>query len=465
MTYFDFQGGPVTASYNSGADKVTVQVRGVEYGVGAPSTLPANILYIEQDAGPPTTQRAMWLGTSGGNVKMVDLNPNIISGTGAQRGAVPGPNIPTDALFAVTDNSPYAQGIYQNQGGVWVGVGPAGAIPRTKEWRISGVQTVGSTDWAWTPMRPGTILEVQASAVKTPPSGQPLIVDLQKNGTTLDAVNRATIPANATSSPNAVPVAATYSAFDLIKPVVTQIGVQPPAIPGVRESNVTSTSATATTISIPRSPLAQTGDLFAVALSVQNDAVTPVPPAGTGWVLRNTGGTVYATGTGRLWVYTRVDDGSAGPWSFQFVLTSDMTTVTSVTRFYKAIVLNNVHATTPVPDAAATGVDNTFNTTMTTPSLTTTVANQMELLFIRPSSSVSAWTTGPADNGYTVPNLGSLHIAYITRATSGTFAGQTYTGPVSYTAATVRLAVQGAGTPGTWSPGEDLLIQARYTES
>lgn len=102
-----------------------------------------------------------------------------------------------------------------------------GDIRKTFTLSANGALTVGAGKDRWIAPFSGEILNVIA-VVGTAPTGGDLILDIDKDGTTVftTQANRPTIPAGATESPvSARPDVTTFAAGDVISLGVDQIGV------------------------------------------------------------------------------------------------------------------------------------------------------------------------------------------------------------------------------------------------
>lgn len=101
-------------------------------------------------------------------------------------------------------------------------------MPDTREvfeFRISGTLSTSSSD-RWEAPFPGQVIAVTAD-VGTAPTGAALILDVQKNGTTIFTTtgNRPTVAAGQTKSPvSAAPNVQSFAAGDELKLVVAQVG-------------------------------------------------------------------------------------------------------------------------------------------------------------------------------------------------------------------------------------------------
>jgi hypothetical protein len=89
----------------------------------------------------------------------------------------------------------------------------------------SGALTVAAGEGRYPAMQDGTILAVRA-AVGTAPTGASLIVDVNKNGTTIFTTqgNRPTITASSTSSAEATPAVTSLAEGDLLSVDIDQVG-------------------------------------------------------------------------------------------------------------------------------------------------------------------------------------------------------------------------------------------------
>jgi hypothetical protein len=421
----------------------------------SPSSLAVGQLAVERD---PDDVVAVWLGYPSGPVKILDAVPIIVHGTGAQRGTTPSPTMPPDALFVVTDSATVPAGMYQNQGGAWVAINLSGAQSKVKEWRIPGTATVSGTDWFWSPPTNGSILSLSATA-QTAPNGQPLKVDLRRNGTSVDSVNIATVPKDGTVGNLFVPSSAAFVIGDRLQPVITQVGVQPPASPQVVTAQ--SASASGASYSVARMAAAQAGDLQIEYFYINPYSTTLTVPAG--WTLLNSGGTTVAgTSGGSIWIAYRLHDSTTGPWTFT-------ASATPASQSRVEWLITNVNQSQPI-DASAFNYNSTFDTNPNLATLTTGSANALELLFIRPSVS-TAFNPGMDTAGYTyvfggpAGSAATTHQGYQTRATAGVAAPGTITGGSSFTSANARIAIRSAGTVTSWSPGVDVTLTMRYQET
>lgn len=376
------------------------------------------------------------------------------------------------SLFYVSEQATVSVplGLYVVIGGAWVGVSSAGA-PQTKliTLDLPGTLTLNQTSRPFRPPTGGVIQSVHVdveNAATDSPTGQPVIVDLEVNDGTVftDQSQRPTVPVDAAVGAAAVPTSPNFTAFSKIVAKVEQLGTAPVALPSVISRDVPSGGTGAiSSLSVSRHPSAQVGDMQIEVFYTASDARTWTAPGTGNWLAW--GNTTVASSVGKMWTFYRLDDGSAGPWTFTLDAAQ-----TSGAR--QRLLVRNVHQTTPA-DTSATGkaqFNNTFDTNITPTSQTTTLANVLEILVARTSASVTV-NPGPVDAGYTISSsfspttAGSFHVAWIERPTIGTYTGPTSTTSASVTAAIHRIAVVGAGGGGATRVGAKARAYVRYTET
>lgn len=300
----------------------------------------------------------------------------------------------------------------------------------------------------------GTIQSIEA-ALGVSPDGQSVIVDVNKNGSTLFTTqgNRPTITTSGFTSGVKVPAVTSLAAGDWLTIDVDQVGVQPSTGTVSFISHVSVAQGSASTYNLARPAEAQLGDLLVAKISGAS-GTTWTAPGGAGW---NTIGTTAAYGSQHAQWWWRKDDGAAGPWAF----TADVAAAINNRNF----ILRGQHATTPL-DTSSLTVDASGVTSHAIPDITHTATNCLELLGLE-LSATDTITGLPGDFATIVGFSGSVSAHYASRtvAASGTNTGYTLTGLAGRQAMKARLAIAPAPASGTWTPGEDLTVVIRYLES
>lgn len=422
-------------------------------------------LYINLAVNPPTISLAsggVWRDNIGSTE--IDYGPpqNMPSTSGLYLGY---PYVVTEQA---TTQVPL--GLYLNIGGVFQAVSGS-AAPQTKliALDLNGTLTANQATRPFRPPTSGTITGIHADVADPTtdsPTGQPLIFDLEVDDVSVftDPLLRPTIPVNTAYGTPAVPSTPTFSAFSKLVAKAKQLGTAPVAFPTVISRDApTGGTGSITSQSIARHPSAQIGDLQIELFYTSTDARVWTAPATGNWSLW--GSPTGATGGYKIWIWYRLDDGAAGPWTFTLDAAQG-------TGSRQRMLVRNVNQTTPV-DTASTGTgksqfNSSFDTAIGPGSIVTTQANVLEVLVSRTNISVTV-NPGPVDVGYTVlagwsPTAAAFfHWATIQRATAGTYAAVTATASASTTSAMARIPIVGAGG-GSTRTGANARVYVRYVE-
>lgn len=299
----------------------------------------------------------------------------------------------------------------------------------------------------------GTIQSVEAS-VGTAPDGQPAIIDVDKNGTTIftTQANRPSIAALAHTSGKMTPDVATFSIGDYLTVDIDQVGILP--VSTVAFVSLEPLTTTAATFDVTRPPAAQAGDI--VLLQLRISSATETVPAITGWTQI---GAVTTGGTSRMYYFWRIDDGAAGPWTFA------TGGATSTTWSVNVCCYRGVHQTLPI-DSSVVSVQSSGSSTWVFSDLTTVNANVTEVLFGYFNTAVIAPTPASYTSryGFGTGSTASRGVADIVRATAGLSTGPTVVLGASTTGHRGRIGLRPAASPPTFTPGKDLTGVVRYLE-
>lgn len=369
-----------------------------------------------------------------------------ISAQGPQ--GIPGPQ-----GQAGLDGAPGTQGPVGAQG-------PAGSSTAVIPFSYPGEITV-RTGTARLYMPTGGSNLTVIAGIATLPTNQPIIVDVNKNGTTVftTQANRPTVGTATNSSGVKTPNVTTFAAGDYFTVDVDQIGVQTlTPNPTYVATNVQAGVNTAATYSVTRPTGIQAGDLHIVYLGSRGASVWTAP-TGVGW---NTLGTP-TTGTSMsipqtIYGFWRIDDGV----SQSFTFTAD---VASARVYGVGAAFRSVHQTTPIDVTAAASA--AAGTTFSYPAVTTTVANTMLHGFATFDANS---TTAAAPTGYT-GRLGfdntstSIKVADKIQAAAGASGTPTFTNVGSSAGVLAQTAIRPPDPPSSWSPGQDLTVILRYAEA
>lgn len=306
----------------------------------------------------------------------------------------------------------------------------------------------------------GTIVGVEAR-LGAAPDGQAVIVDVNKNGSTIFTTqsNRPTIAAGTNYSGVKVPGVTTISGSDYLTVDIDQVGVQPSgasATPTFQSQSVQASGTTVTSYDVTRPSGIVSGDLDLLALVSTLNVTWTIP---TGWAVRGggpAGGGPVGSANPFIYVFQRIDDGSAGPWTF----TSNIAT----TVFAEHVVYRGVDQTTPV---GATGTD-TFaagNGPNTPSAITTGVNNavivyQVDLNANRALSTPTNYAPRVGFNGTAGTALRS-HVADFQQAVAGTSDQSSFTiGGTAAGSRAMRSSLRPLATdpPSVWTPGKWLTV-------
>lgn len=299
----------------------------------------------------------------------------------------------------------------------------------------------------------GTIQSVEAS-VGTAPDGQPAIIDVDKNGTTIftTQANRPSIIAGAHTSGKTTPDVTTFSIGDYLTVDVDQVGILP--VSTVEFVSLAALNATAATFNVTRPPAAQVGDI--VLLQLRISSATETVPAIAGWTQI---GAVTTGGSSRMYYFWRIDDGAAGPWTFA------TGGATSTTWAVNVCCYRGVHQTLPI-DSSVVSLQSSSASTWVFSDLTTVNANVTEVLFGYFNTAVIA----PTPAGYTsrygfgIGSTTARGAADIARATAGLYTGPTIVLGAATTGHRARIGLRPVASPATFTPGKDLTGVIRYLE-
>jgi len=305
----------------------------------------------------------------------------------------------------------------------------------------------------------GTNLAVTAS-VGTRPNVQPVIVDVNKNGSSVftTQANRPSVGVTPFTSGVKTPNVTTFAAGDYFTVDVDQIGTQPVEAVTFVDYQVAASSFNTSSYNVTRPANAVAGDIHLCFIRAK-DLGTWSAPAGAGWTLSNS--VTGFNNTAKLYTFWRVVDGSTGPWTFTGTLTA--TSIFAFSAIYRG---QKVSA----PVDAATSAATAFSATVTPAALTTTAANALVVEYA--TSDVSKTVTGGVPpTGYTNRlnfdatanswKLADMAQASAGAANSGAF---TYSDGSTYTLVS-RVALAPEPVPSTWSPGADLTVLLRYIEA
>lgn len=434
------------------------------YGAGTPASLEDGQMHVQTDGADPASVTGLWLGIDGAPKKVLDATPDQLYGTGADR--------PTNAnevsdgtVYRVNDSATVPAGNYQAQNGQWVAVSTAASTVVFPLARVSGEVAIASGTERYYFPTPGTIKNVDLGLAEGPSSGH-VIADVNLNGTSIftDQAKRPDVARGAHWSSKAPDVTA-FQAGDYLTVDFDEVGVEPTGLP----AHIAEEAFSTTSLQVTRVVGAQTGDLQLVFWYVLGTADIDVPStnSGEGWVLVNDGGTAYSGGLYRIYVFWRLDDGAAGPWTF---VNSNAGTFTTGTRNH--VLVRDVHQTTPIDDADLLG--KSFTTAGTGPASNVAHAPTREYLYTRSATSRRVVDgANPGDAGYTLirgfnENLaGSTHLAHINRdSNNATLASPTVTWDAAANSVVARVQVRGVDDPAAeWTPGSDALVTVRYTET
>lgn len=304
----------------------------------------------------------------------------------------------------------------------------------------------------------GTLASFQAR-VAVKPDGQAIIVDVNKNGSTVFATqaNRPTIPAGQHASSIVVPSVTSFAAGDYLTVDIDQVGVQPTEAISFVQWSSDSTAFNATTYSVTKPSASQVGDIWVTFIRAR-DTGTWSAPAGAGWTLLSS--TTGFASSAKLYVFWRVDDGAPGPWTFSG------TVAPAGGIFARKAVYRGQHITSPINANSAVGT--AFTTTMNPAALTTTNNN---VTIVEYAALDAARTTAAPPTDYTgrvgfdgtntAERLAEMVQATAGAANSGSF---TVSGGSTY-GLIARVALRPEPAPAQWSPGEDLTLTMRYLET
>lgn len=302
----------------------------------------------------------------------------------------------------------------------------------------------------------GTLQSVEAS-VSTPPTGQGVIVDVNKNGSSVFASSQAqpAVGVAAFTSGRRSPNTTALAAGDYLTVDIDQVGYQPVAAVTFRATDLGATTFTSTSYSVTRPSGIQIGDYMLVFMRTRGAAVW-TPPAGVGWTQHNV--TVYTGAGSKLWIFGRFDDGTAGPWTF----TADVASSSIISR---RVMYAGVDTTTPVDAIATTAAT---GTSKTAPSITTTVANtRVVVVSSLDTAQTATLPTGgfTARSGFDGVTTGEFfHVGDRVQASAAATGTATFTLGASSLSVDAQLALRAAAVPSTWSPGADLNVVIRYLE-
>lgn len=305
----------------------------------------------------------------------------------------------------------------------------------------------------------GGILHSIHARVGTPPVTQSVILDINRNGTSLfaDQARRPQILRGQKSSGLIVPDLTALAPGDVLTVDVDQVGL--PAAPqvlfaGAQQDTVASA---VNSYAFNRPASLEPGDVVIAGIRTNAGSSPWSPPTGRGWqVLRAPVG--FTDGLYQSQKWWRIDDGDPAP----HVFTSNAA-VNSPVVHPARIWLRNVDPTAPI-NAVATPVAVNAATAPTVPALSPTV----------PGTTLVAWLetttvqlpTPPTDYRARIGFGGgstTRHIATLDKPDTGSVAAQTLAaGAVSVVD---HIAVAPAQVPDVWSAGGDLVVLLYVEES
>ena len=296
--------------------------------------------------------------------------------------------------------------------------------------------------------------------VGTLPTAQPVVVDLNRNGTTVfsNQANRPAAGPVARTSGVVFPNTTALQLGDYFTVDVDQVGVQT-LTPNPTYVNTLTQLATTnvTTYAVSRPAGMQAGDLHIVSLGSRGSSVWS-PPGGQGW---NTfaapilGASMSPQQT--IYSFWRLDTGV----NQQFTFTAD---VLSARAYAVSVALRSVHQTTPV-DVTATA-SAASGTSFSFPAVTSTVANTMMTGFgtFDANSPSSAAPTGYTARFGFDGTSSSVRIADKIQAAAGASGTPTFTNVGASAGALIQAAIRPPDPPAQWTPGKDLTVLLRYQE-
>lgn len=307
-----------------------------------------------------------------------------------------------------------------------------------------------------------TIQSVEV-ALATTPDTTAVIVDANKNGTTLFSTqaNRPTVSPGSYHSGLKVPNVTSVSLGDYLTFDVDQIGSVGTGTtdPTFISDTVQATQSSVSTYDVTVPSGIQTGDLWLMTVRWSGAFVlSGGTPAG--WTAMGSTTKIPSQNI-RTARFYRLYAGEAGPWTFSFT--------GAVTVFSRKVIYRNVDQTTPV-DAFSDVAYDASTGPFSPAALTTTVTNTMLVEQVTLASTAAAgipsgYTPRTAFNG--VGGTSSVsHLGDKLQAASGASDTSSFSLSASVGILIGRTAVRGlSGTPPPWSPGADLIGIVRYLET
>lgn len=343
---------------------------------------------------------------------------------------------------------------------------PTGAAndSQTQTFSRDGTLTLGAGTKRFYPQTGGTIQGV-AAAVATAPDGTAIIVDVNKNGTTIFTAqgDRPAIAPGANFSGVKVPSVTSFVVGDYFTIDRDQIGSQPSgssSVPTFKSDTQETTQLNVSTYDVTRPTGVVSGDIDMVTL-VLGTNVTVTPPGGAGWVALGNAATTSPV----VYRFARVVDGAAGPWTFTL-------SGTAASVYARHVVYSGADPVsitgTPVfvTEAFGNGVGPFTPTALTTPVANAVIVYQVDLGNNRGASTPSGYTPRTAFNG-TAGTAQRNHLADITQATAGVSDQASFTANSATLARVSRTVLRPlvVAAPDVWTPGADLTVSMRYLEA
>lgn len=312
----------------------------------------------------------------------------------------------------------------------------------------------------------GTIASIEAAA-GTAPDTTGVIVDVNKNGTTVftTQANRPTVAPAGHASGKKTPDVTAFAVGDYFTVDVDQIGTQPPAVTPTFISSTVDTTVGSTTSFVTSPPAGlSVGDLWLLSIFTTANVTDLITPSG----LTALESAVGASGQGRLYRYWRLITGTETSYTFTSTGGSTLTNILGAHIIYRGCPsVSPIDVSAMSFLAAQTGGSVSANP----PALTTTTTNTVIVYAVTLNASRAA--SGPS--GYAVRGgfsglagaTARRHVADIGQATADVVALTPIL--VNCTSSTSiwisRTALKGTAAPGTWNKGSDLSVMMRYTES
>lgn len=303
----------------------------------------------------------------------------------------------------------------------------------------------------------GEIQSIEA-AVGTAPDGTPVLVDVNKNGSTIftSQPGRPSIPIAGHTSGRKTPNTVAFAEGDYLTVDVDQVGSEPDgSVLFVSLESTSSGGASVSTFSVTRPAAAQTGDVTLICLWSES-ATTALwtPPGGSGWTQV---AAAPAGGAVRMHWFYRVDDGSAGPWEFAAAASHRVLALRKLTY-------RGAHQTTPIDSYAFYSTNGNSLGTWPVPALTTVNPDCTEVLGVFQTASGAIALPAGFTNRLNFGGAASLY-AFADRQheAAGVLPALTLNPAPATAGQAARIALRPAA-PGAWSVGEDLTVLVRYLE-